>query len=310
MPGIVTLTMNPTIDKSTSINNVVAERKLRCDRPRYEPGGGGVNVSRAVKKLGEDSLAVYLAGGPPSDMLKSLLDAEEIRQDPYPIKGLTRENFVVFEKSTEQQYRFGMPGPEIQENEWQGCLDRLEQMDPTPEFLVCSGSLPPGVPPDFYARIAKFAKNNGSKVVLDTSGEPLTVASETGVFLMKPNHPELESLAGQAIENEQQQEELLQDLIAAGRAEVIVASLGAAGALLVWKEGVFRTRAPNVPIKSKVGAGDSMVAGMVTALFRGWDMKDAVRFGVAAGAAAVMTPGSELCRREDTERLYEKIKDE
>ncbi|SDB33126.1 6-phosphofructokinase [Desulfonatronum thiosulfatophilum] len=310
MSGIVTLTMNPTIDKSTSINNVVAERKLRCDRPRYEPGGGGVNVSRAVKKLGEDSLAVYLAGGPPGDMLKRLLDAEEIRQDPYQIKGLTRENLVVFETSTQQQYRFGMPGPEIQVHEWQGCLDRLEQMDPTPGFLVCSGSLPPGVPPDFYARIAGFAKKTGSKVILDTSGDPLTIASETGVFLMKPNHPELESLAGKALENEQEQEELLQDLVEAGRAEVIVASLGAAGALLVWKEGVFRTRAPNVPIKSKVGAGDSMVAGMVTALFRGWNMPDAVRFGVAAGAAAVMTPGSELCRREDTERLYKKIKDE
>lgn len=308
MTKIITLTMNPTIDKSASVENVVAERKLRCDRPHFEPGGGGINVSRAVKKLGEDSLAFYLAGGPPGDMLKKLLDAEHIRHEPLAIRGMNRESFVIFEKSTEQQYRFGMPGPEIQEDEWHQVLERLGRLDPKPEFIVCSGSLPPGVPPDFYARIADLGKSLGVKVIVDTSGEPLTTASEKGVFLIKPNHTELETLKGRPIENEQEQEDLVHQLVEQQRAEVVAASLGAAGALFAWKEGVFRVRAPSVNIKSKVGAGDSMVAGIVTALSRGWEVPDALRFGVAAGAAAVMTPGSELCRREDAERLYQQIR--
>ena len=310
MTKIVTLTMNPTIDKSASVKNVVAERKLRCERPHFEPGGGGINVSRAVHKLGEESLALYLAGGPPGDMLRKLLDAEGIQHQAIAIKGMSRENLAVYETATGQQYRFGMPGPEIQEQEWRDVLECLEQLDPKPELIICSGSLPPGVPADFYAQIADRAKHHGAKVVLDTSGEPLTVAANTGVFLMKPNHAELETLEGQPLESEHQQEELLRRLVAEGRAEIVVASLGAAGALFAWQGNVSRVRAPSVNIKSKVGAGDSMVAGMVTALSRGWDVPDAVRFGVAAGAAAVMTPGSELCSREDTERLYREIKKE
>ena len=308
MTKIITLTMNPTIDKSTSVENVTAEKKLRCEHPHFEPGGGGLNVSRAVHKLGEESLALYLSGGPPGEMLGKLLDAEQIRHQAIAIKGMSRENLAVYETSTGQQYRFGMPGPEILEQEWRDVLKRLEQLDPSPELIICSGSLPPGVPVDFYAQIADRARHLGAKVVLDTSGEPLTVAAKTGVFLMKPNHAELETLEGQPLESEHQQEELLRRLVAEGRAEIVVASLGAAGALFAWKEKVSRVRAPTVNIKSKVGAGDSMVAGMVTALARGWDVPDAVRFGVAAGAAAVMTPGSELCSREDTERLYQEIK--
>lgn len=310
MTKIVTLTMNPTIDKSTSVENVLAEKKLRCERPHFEPGGGGLNVSRAVRKLGEESLALYLSGGPSGEMLGRLLDAEQIRHQAIAITGMSRENLAVYEKSTGQQYRFGMPGPQIQEQEWQNVLERLERLDPKPELIICSGSLPPGIPADFYARIADRATQHGAKVVLDTSGEPLTVAANTGVFLIKPNHAELETLEGQPLENEHQQEELLRRLVAEGRAEIVVASLGAAGALYAWQERLSRVRAPTVKINSKVGAGDSMVAGMVTALSRGWDVPDAVRFGVAAGAAAVMTPGSELCSREDTERLYQEIKQE
>lgn len=308
MSAIITLTMNPTIDKSTSVDNVVAERKLRCDRPRYEPGGGGINVARAVRKLGEDALALFLAGGPTGDMLKKLLDADNIRHEVFAIAGLSRENLVVYEKSTEQQYRFGMPGPEIQENEWREFLQGLKELDPVPDYIVCSGSLPPGIPVDFYARVARMGKSRGAKVVLDTSGEPLSAAVEEGVFLLKPNHTELETLNQGPVHNEEQQEKLVQRLVSEGRAEVVAASLGAAGALFAWKEGVTRVRAPSVPIKSKVGAGDSMVGGIVTALSKGWEIPDAVRFGVAAGAAAVMTPGSELCRLDDTQRLYDQIK--
>ena len=261
MPNIITITMNPCIDKSTSVDNVVAERKLRCSRPRYEPGGGGINVSRAMHRLGEDSKALYLAGGSVGDMLKQLLDKEHIRHEPFEIGAMTRESLVVYEESSEQQYRFGMPGPEVKEKEWQEFMDRLDESSPKPDFIIGSGSLPPGVPEDFYARVSKWGKHHGAKTIVDTPGEPLSLACKEGVFLIKPNLRELEILAGKRIENEQEQENLARRLVEECGTEVVVVSLGAAGALFAWKEGVGRVRAPTVPIKSKVGAGDSMVGG-------------------------------------------------
>jgi 6-phosphofructokinase 2 len=305
--SIVTLTMNPTIDKSTSIDNVVPERKLRCRPPRYEPGGGGINVSRAIHKLGGESSAFYLAGGELGRMLSHLLDQERLNHRPTKIQKLTRQNLTVYEESTGQQFRFGMPGPEVTEKECRELLDTLFGLDPAPAFIVASGSLPSGVPKDFYARVAKRAKGLGSKMIVDTSGEAFSLAVQEGVYLIKPNLRELGNLRGAEIEEESEQETLAREIIEKGQSEVVVVSLGAAGALLVEKNGHERLRAPTVSIKSKVGAGDSMVAGITLRLSQGHSVPQSVRFGVAAGAAAVMTSGTELCRREDAESLYEKI---
>ena len=307
MQKIITLTMNPAIDKSASVENVVPERKLRCRPPRYEPGGGGINVSRAIHKLGGESTAFYLAGGPLGEMLRNLLDQEGLNHRPINIKGLTRQNLTVYEESTGQQFRFGMPGPEVNEKEWQQLLEKLLTHDPKPAYIVASGSLPSGVPKDFYAGVARSAKEIGARMILDTSGEPLSLAVQEGVYLIKPNLREFGNLGEAEIEQETEQEALARQIIDKGQSEVVVVSLGAAGALLVEKQGYQRLRAPTVTIKSKVGAGDSMVAGITLKLAQGDSVVEAVRFGVAAGAAAVMTPGTELCRKEDAESLYDKI---
>jgi 6-phosphofructokinase 2 len=305
---IVTLTMNPAIDKSSAVEQVVAEWKLRCEPPTYEPGGGGLNVSRAIGKLGGDSLALYAAGGLSGERLVNLLDEEGLKHQAIPIVDMTRESLTILEKSTGQQYRFGMPGPTLQEAEWQKCLEAISDLLPRVDYLVASGSLPPGAPPDFYGRIARLAKEQDTRLIVDTSGEPLRLAVQEGVFLIKPNLREFAELTGQELVDEVQEERLAQELAASRKSEIVVVSLGAAGVLVATAEGTERVRAPLVPIKSKVGAGDSSVAGTVLALSRGKSWREAVRFGVAAGAAAVMTPGTELCRREDAERLYEQIK--
>jgi len=307
MQRIVTLTMNPTIDKSASVPHVAADRKLRCESPRHEPGGGGINVSRAIGRLGGESLALYPAGGPIGHMLRDLLDQEGVEHLPVEIEGMTRENLTVLDESADRQFRFGMPGPTLQEEEWQRCLDQLSTTEPEPAYIVASGSLPPGMPQDFYARVAHLGKDVSSRVIVDSSEEPLSAAADAGVYLLKPNMRELGQLAGYDIGDESEQEAVARELVENGQAEVIVVSLGAAGALLVSKRRLARFRAPTVSIKSKIGAGDSMVAGIALALARGQALEDAVRFGVAAGAAAVTTPGTELCRRQDTERLYERM---
>lgn len=304
---IATLTINPAIDKSSAVAQVVAEWKLRCDPPVYEPGGGGVNVSRAIRKLGGDSMALYTAGGLSGMMLRDLLESEGLCHRAISITGFTRENFIVREKSTGQQYRFGMPGPMLAEAGWRRCLEEIANLPSRFDYLVARGSLPPGVPPDFYGQLARLAKKRNVRLILDTSGEALRLAVEEGVFLIKPNLREFAELTGQEMVDESQQKQLARELAATAGSELVVISLGAAGVLVATAGGTERVRAPLVPIISKVGAGDSTVAGMVLALAQGKSWREAVRFGVAAGAAAVMTPGTELCRREDAERLYDQI---
>lgn len=310
LDSIVTLTMNPTIDKSAAVDHVAAEAKLRCHAVRHDPGGGGINVTRAIHRLGGTSTALYLAGGPLGDMLRDLLDAEKITHRPIAIKATTRENLTILEKSSGQQFRFGMPGPEITDDERRQCLDALRSFEPRPAYIVASGSLPEGAPPDFYAQVAEITVNVGARFILDTSGDALQQSVEKAplgsIYVLKPNMRELRYLARRDIKDEHEQESAAMTLIEEGRSQVVIVSLGAAGALLVTADKCERLRAPSVPIQSKIGAGDSMVAGIVLSLAKGKSVVEAARFGIAAGAAAVMTPGTELCRLEDTERLYDR----
>lgn len=307
MKSILTLTMNPAVDVSASVESVFPEHKLRCDSMRNDPGGGGINVSRAIKKLGGESLAQYCCGGPSGAILRVLLDSEKIRHQPIEISGWTRQNLTVLETTTAQQYRFVLPGPIILEAEWRGVLEDFQAMEQTPELIVASGSLSPGVPDDFYGRLARIIREKNGRLIVDTSGHALPAAIREGVFLIKPSLRELRIFAQSDLEHEIDQDKTVMDIINAGRCEVAVVSLGAAGVLWASKEGCERLRSPSVPVRSKVGAGDSMVAGIVLGLARGYALRDSIRFGVAAGAAAVMSPGTQLCRREDAERLYKQI---
>ncbi|MFL7839032.1 MAG: 1-phosphofructokinase family hexose kinase [Candidatus Promineifilaceae bacterium] len=310
MGRIVTLAMNPSLDKSTRIENVVPEKKLRCEIPEWQAGGGAINVARVVKRLGGSALAVYTAGGPQGMMLRNLLDEEEIVQEVISIAGITRESFSVRETASNQQYRFSVPGPTISASEWKASLRTIEDLNPLPDYLVLSGGLPPGVPDDFYGRIAKWAQENGIRVILDTHHEPFRHAVEAGVFWIKPNLRELRQLTGQRLETEEAQQEAIQRIIKRGGAQYIVLSLGAAGAVFADANGTQHLRAPTVKIRSKVGAGDSMVGGIVWALSQNYAPLAAAKLGVAAGAATVKTPGSELCQREDVLKLFDQIDDE
>lgn len=307
MEAIVTLTMNPAIDKNSSVDTVVPERKLRCSSPTYEPGGGGMNVTRAISRLGGDSVAVYPAGGPTGEMLEGLMQEEGLAHRAIPVRALTRENLVVFEQSTGQQFRFGMPGTSLEHAEWQQCLDTVSNIQPRPGYLVASGSLPPGVPTDLYRQIGQVGSALGTRVIIDASGDALHQALQEGVYLIKPNIREFGELVGREFTDEHDLETEAASILNSGRAEVVAISLGPGGLLAVWRGGRQRIQSPVVPIQSKVGAGDSTVAGIALSLARGWPLVEALRFGVAAGAAAVMTPGTELCRLEDTERLYRQM---
>jgi 6-phosphofructokinase 2 len=301
---IVTLTPNPCIDESAGFERLVPDRKLRCGTPRYEAGGGGVNVARAVRKLGGRALAVFPAGGPAGDLLRSLLVAEDVPHRALPISGWTRENFNALEETTGHQYRFVLPGPELTADEREALFDEIDGLSPFPAYLVASGSLPPGFPSDFWARIARLVRSRGGRFILDSHGEAASRALDAGVDLFKPSLREFRELARLPEAEEAEIAAGAERWIRLGRCEAIVVSLGAAGALWVTASASGLVPTPTVAVRSTVGAGDSMLAGIVLRLQEGRALEDAVRFGVAAAASAVMNPGTGLCRREDAERLY------
>ncbi len=304
MPAVVTLTLNPAIDESASVAQVLSERKLRCGPARYEPGGGGINVSRVLSRLGDDAPAIYPAGGPAGERLSRLLDEEGVTRWPVRIEGWTRENLNILEESSGRQYRFCREGPALSPEDVERCVGLVRGVRPAPAFLVASGSLPPGVAPDFYARMARLARESGTRLVLDASGEALKMAARTGVFLLKPSLREFQDLMEAPGADEARLVELGRELVARGGCDLLVLSLGSGGALWIAAEGEGRVSAPSVPVSSSVGAGDSMVAGMIHRLLRGSEVGVAVRYGVAAAAASVTMPGTALCRAEDVERLY------
>ncbi|MFD2999252.1 1-phosphofructokinase family hexose kinase [Pontibacter toksunensis] len=308
MHDIITITLNPALDKSTYANRVQPEKKIRCRSPFFEPGGGGINVSRAIKKLGGESCAWFLAGGPSGEVLCNLLKEEGISFKAIKTKNWTRENLMVMEEDSGNQYRFGMPGPEVSEEEWKQCIIKLEETpdEKLPKYVVASGSLPPGVPDDFYLQLAQMANRRGFKLIVDTSGDALLKAAGEGVYLLKPNLLEFAALVGKEEVSALEQEQIAMQILSEGKCEVLVVSLGPRGAMVASKEkGISYVLSPAVKQKSAVGAGDSMVGGMVMSLLKGMSLDEIVRYGVAAGTAATMTPGSELCKKEDTEKIFQ-----
>ena len=304
MGSIVTITPNPAIDATAAVDRVVPEQKLRCGSPRFDPGGGGINVARVIHRLGGDATAVFFSGGPTGELLRQLLERDGVPSRAMPCAQWTRENITIVEESSGHQFRFGMPGPEVTPAEWNCLLALVRDWEPTPRFVVASGSLPPGVPADGFAHLARIVKERGTRLVLDTSGAALVNGVGAGIYLVKPNLRELAELFGAKLLHEAEVKAAASSIIRRGWSEVVVVSLGAAGALLVTASGCERILAPIVPTRSRVGAGDSMVGGIVLALERGASLYEAVRFGAAAGAAAVMQPGTELCHRTDVERLF------
>lgn len=304
MRKIITLTLSPTIDKSTFVDKLIPEKKLSCEAPEFEAGGGGINVSKGLKKLGTDSLALFPTGGMPGKLLQSLLEKEDVDYHAIETRNPTRENFIVVESSTNQQFRFGMPATELYPNEEIVILKKLKQLAEGSEYIVASGSVPPGMQADFFARVARIAKKASARFIVDTSGEALKEAVEEGIFLLKPNLGELSSLHGKGTLDNKLADDAAKDLIETEKCEVVVVSMGAQGAYLVTRDQTIHVQAPVVKKLSTVGAGDSMVAGMVHALSQGKTMAEVLKMGVACGTAATMNAGTELFKKADVDRLY------
>ena len=302
MPKIITLTINPAVDKNTKFEGLVAEHKIRCEQPVYDAGGGGINVSKAINRLGGESIAFFPAGGPIGDLLKDLVKKEGIDFETIESKAWTRENFIAVDTTTNAQYRFGMPSPELTLEEFEEILEKVKTQNP--EILVVSGSLPENLSSIIFKRIAEVFGEKKPKIVVDTSGDSLKFALENGAFLIKPNHKELAKLLGLEKLEPNQVENAAKAIIEKYNCEIVVVSMGPEGAFLFDKNNTHFVAAPKVEKKSTVGAGDSMVGGMVWALSQSLPLEDVLKWGVACGSAATMNEGTQLFKREDAERLH------
>jgi 6-phosphofructokinase 2 len=306
MTNIATLTLNPTIDVSYEVEKVVPTHKMRTLKERYDPGGGGINVARVFVRLGGTACCYYLSGGATGPALDGLLDAHKLDRRRIPIAGPTRVSSSILAQDSGREYRFVPPGPTVSPAEWQECLDRLVDCDFA--WFVASGSLPPGVPEDFYGRVAEIVSARGAKMVLDSSGAGLRGGLASGkVHLVKPSIGELRQLSGQALASQAEAAAAAKELVTRGCAELVALTMGHQGGMLASKDGVVRVPALPLEAKSAVGAGDSFLAAMVFALADGGTPLEAFRFGIAGGTAAVLTHGTGLAYPEDIARLYPQV---
>ena len=303
---IVTLTINPALDVSTSVNKMVPFTKMRCAPAHRDPGGGGINVARVLKRLGIVTTAIYPAGGATGKLLATLLECEGVPSIVIPMANDTREDITIFDETTREQFRLVFPGAPLSDMESQECLAAIARVTPRPAFIIASGSLPAGVSHDFYGRVAQASKTD-SKVIVDTSGPFLKAALEAGVYLIKPNLREFQELVGITSTDEATLVEAGRRLFDRYRIEAIALSMGLDGALLVTRDTALRANGLPVEAVSVSGAGDSFLAAMVWSLVNGNSLEIALRYGIAGGSAALLNPGTGLCRPEDVHRLASEV---
>ena len=301
---ILTLTLNPALDMSTEVASLVPDQKLRCSAPLLDPGGGGLNVSRAVAALGGESLALVALGGLTGDRLAGLIRQEAVPFLALTAPGETRQSLTVTASDTGLQYRFMLPGPVWSDTDQERVFLLLRASARAGALGVISGSQPPGVPVDFPARLARSMA--GLHVVLDTSGPALRQAVShpiPGLYVLRMDGEEAEEMAGHPLTTRAQSADFAQSLVRRGVAQRVIVARGADGSVLAEDGQRLFVKAAKVAVKSKVGAGDSFVAGFVLAVARGQSAAEALALGSAAASAAVMTDATQLCRAADVMRL-------
>ena len=302
MTGILTIALNPAVDVSSETDIVQPTRKIRTRDQKCYPGGGGINVARVIVELGGSVETVFLSGGATGALLEEGLKQTSINGHRVQIAEPTRIAYMVHEQQTGFEYRFVPEGPLVDVGELAKAIAHIEQFEG--DYIVASGSLPRGLPDDTYAKIAQIAARKNIRFILDTSGPALReTLSMSHVFLVKPSLGELEKLSGTKLDEDGARQAAL-DIVKSGGADHVAVSMGVEGAFLANRDGVIRLPTRHVRVHSAVGAGDSFVGAMVFSLATGHPITHAFRYGVAAGAAAVMTSGTQLCRSKDVEALF------
>ena len=303
---IAVLAINPAVDISYEVSQLVPDRKVRAERTRYYPGGNGINVARALAELAAPFRCCSVVGGESGDLLLRLLgDCLGENHSIFRVEGETRVNSTVQQKSPSTQYEIDSSGPEVP-------ADTLDEMDRC--FLsacgrgygVLSGSTPPGVPVTHRRRLAEQIRAQGGRAVVDAYGPVLTEALQAQPYLLRLSRYVLEMKAMQRLDSLEAVAEAARELQQGGVAQVCI-SLGSDGAILVDADNSYHCAAPRMHVQSTVGCGDALLAGLVTAASRGEDAAAMLRLGVMCGSATAGHPGTELFRLDEVSQLGDKV---
>ena len=303
---IATVTLNPCLDEYIFVDGLMVDETNRWMKRTQYAGGKGIDVSRAIHEMDGVTTAHGFIGGTNGRRVEILLDEEGVLFSFTPIKNETRTNFIIVDTVTKYQTLIGAPGPRVTKREFERFCKKLQEIRPVPDMIVIGGSAPPGSPEDIYSGIIENAKSRGIRVALDVDDHWLVEGLKAKPYMIKPNVHEAEKLLGRKLPDEAAVIDAARELLGKG-IEVVLISRGSQGLIAATRDYIFKVIPPNVKVKSAVGAGDCTVAGFTLRLSRNEPLIEACRLGGAMGAAAVMTPGTELCRKDDVIRLLPKV---
>lgn len=288
---IYTFTANPSLDRTFLVDQVQLGAYNRGEVTTLDPGGKGINVSRNLRVMGEESTLIGFFGGGTGKHILSLLEEEGYEVLNLEIEGETRSNITLIEKNQQRYTKFNEHGPEVGTGEFQQVLHFCEERIQPEDVLVLSGSLPPGLPPDAYAQIIQIVKKSGGRAFLDSSGEPLLNGCQAKPFLVHMNTKEAETYAGEDLAEKGKVIQTIQDLLGLAIPYVII-SRGAQGAVLGSPEGIVEAVPSPVEVENPVGAGDAMMAGLVQGMIKDWDLERIAAWSVAAGTSSALGEGT------------------
>jgi 1-phosphofructokinase family hexose kinase len=303
---IYTLTLNPAVDRELTVPAMEFDSVLRATSARVDFGGKGFNVSRLLTGLGAASTAVGFLGGRAGELLQDGLQSLGIGTDFVWVPDETRTNVSIVTEAHDHYIKVNEKGPLITEAKQKELLDKIDALAKPGDWWVLAGSLPPGVPDDFYARIVNLLNKHEASAILDTSGESLRLGCAEKPYLLKPNSEEAQALTGLPMDTPAEIAAAATKICELGAQNVVI-SMGKAGALLHTAAGTWLTHSPKIKEKNPIGAGDSMVGGLVWALTQGIALKEALGWGVASGAATASLSGTEVGSRTLIEELFSQV---
>lgn len=307
---ILSVTLNPCIDQVLVVDELKPHDTNRVTHIEQDAGGKGVNLSRVVAELGGETVATGFLGGISGLFVRSVLSAQGVHNSFIEVAGETRTNVSVEDGTGKPPTTLNERGPHILEAEMARLLGWMEELAPRANWVAMGGSLPPGVPTDIFRTLAKLFRSAGCKVLIDADGEPAKLGLEAKPDLIKPNSPECARLLGRPIETDEEAHQAARELYEklGGREQIALISRGRRGAVMCTAEGVFQGSSPDVVVKSTIGSGDSLLGAMLWAMEEGKSHEEALRWGLAAGAATATTNGSEIAKRAKVEELFEHAK--
>ncbi|MCJ7688225.1 MAG: 1-phosphofructokinase [Clostridiaceae bacterium] len=303
---IITVTLNPALDKTVEINQFTISSVNRIVSTRLDAGGKGINVSKVIKELRHKSLALGFLGGSSGNYIKNYLDDLNIKNEFLSVKGETRTNLKIIDKVNNTHTDINENGPDLKEEDIANIKEKIMQHCTLKSLVILSGSVPRGIGSSIYGDIIKAVKTKGGKVILDADGEMLMQGIKAGPYMVKPNIDELQKAFGITIHNEDEVIETAKKILEYG-VKYVVISQGSEGSLFISRDKVAKAKGIKVGVKSTVGAGDSMVAALAVAVESEYTFEESIKLACATSTANVMTEGTQTGKFEDIEELKKQI---